>query len=93
MSTRIFNALLLCLLIISPVYLSAKKSYAVWMADSEMKRNPKSWILDFQQKLMWDYCNELELQSILQVWKRTGDIKYFDYTTVMLTPLFKKMEV
>jgi len=58
---------------------SAAKPYSVWMADSEMKRNPESWMVDFSKKLKWDYCNGLELQSIYQVWKLTADPKYFNY--------------
>lgn len=58
---------------------TAKTKYYVRMTDSEMIRNPESWMLDFQPKLKWDYCNGLELQSILQVWKKTGNQKYFDY--------------
>lgn len=53
--------------------------YYVWMADSEMKRNPESWMLDFSKAPKWNYCHGLELQSILQVWQKTNDCKYFDY--------------
>lgn len=58
---------------------SAAKPYSIWMADSEMKRNPESWMVDFSTKLKWDYCNGLELQSIYQVWKQTANPKYFNY--------------
>ncbi len=58
---------------------TAAKPYSVWMADSEMKRNPQSWMLDFAKKPKWDYCNGLELQSIYQVWKITADPRYFNY--------------
>ncbi|MDR0232820.1 MAG: glycoside hydrolase family 88 protein [Dysgonamonadaceae bacterium] len=53
--------------------------YYVRMADSEMKRNPESWMLDFSAQPKWNYCQGLVLQSILQVWKKTGDKKYFAY--------------
>lgn len=53
--------------------------YYVRMADSEMKRNPESWMLDFQQKLKWNYTHGLELDAFLDVWEKTGDKKYFDY--------------
>ena len=60
--------------------LTPKESkYYVRMADSEMKRNPESWMLDFSKKLKWDYCNGLELQAFLKVWEKTGDEKYFQY--------------
>jgi len=61
------------------IFVSAAKPYSVRMADSEMKRMPESWMTDFAKKLKWDYCNGLELQAIYQVWKLTGDQKYFDY--------------
>lgn len=49
------------------------------MADSEMKRNPEGWMLDFSKAPKWNYCHGLELESILDVWEKTGDSKYFDY--------------
>lgn len=58
---------------------TAKSKYYVRMADSEMKRNPESWMLDFQPKLKWDYCNGLELQAIFEVWNKTKQQKYLDY--------------
>ncbi len=60
-------------------YAEAAKKYYVRMTESEMKRNPESWMLDFAKKPKWGYCNGLELQSILQVWEKTNDKKYFDY--------------
>ena len=62
-----------------PMLVSAAKPYSVWMADSEMKRNPESWMIDFAKKPKWDYCNGLELQAIYQVWKITANPLYFNY--------------
>jgi unsaturated rhamnogalacturonyl hydrolase len=67
------------LLLAFPLLLSAAKPYSVRMADSEMKRNPESWMIDFAKSLKWDYCHGLELQSIMQVYQKTGDKKYLDY--------------
>ena len=53
--------------------------YSVHMADSEIERNPESWMLDFSKKPKWNYCHGLVLQSIGQVWEETKDQKYFDY--------------
>ncbi|SEA17255.1 unsaturated rhamnogalacturonyl hydrolase [Porphyromonadaceae bacterium NLAE-zl-C104] len=53
--------------------------YYVRMADSEMQRNPESWMIDFVKAIKWNYTHGLELQSILQVWEKTGDEKYFNY--------------
>lgn len=59
--------------------IKSDSKYYVRMADSEMKRNPEGWMLDFSKVPKWNYCHGLELQSILQVWQKTGDKKYFDY--------------
>lgn len=53
--------------------------YYVKMADSEMQRNPESWMLDFSAKPKWNYCHGLELMAIQQVFDQTGDQKYYDY--------------
>ncbi|WP_352422672.1 glycoside hydrolase family 88 protein [Proteiniphilum sp.] len=53
--------------------------YYVRMADSEMQRNPESWMIDFVKAPKWNYTHGLELQAILQVWEKTVDEKYFNY--------------
>lgn len=58
---------------------SDKQPWSVRMAESEMIRCPESWQLDFQPKLKWDYCHGLELQSMLDVYDRYGDCKFYDY--------------
>lgn len=57
----------------------ASGKYYVKVADSEMKRCPEAWMIDFSQAPKWNYCHGLVMQSILQVWKETGNQKYFDY--------------
>jgi unsaturated rhamnogalacturonyl hydrolase len=74
-----FKTSIIGFILLIPILVSAGKSYSIRMADSEMKRNPQSWMVDFSKKLKWDYCNGLELQSIYMVWKLTGDPKYFNY--------------
>lgn len=54
------------------------KNY-VRIADSEMKRMPESWMVDFSTSLKWNYCHGLELEAIYDVYKKTGDRKYYDY--------------
>ena len=71
--------LLICLLFISMLNSFGQVEYSTRMVDSEMKRNPESWMLDFSQKPKWNYTHGLELQAILQVWQKTGEQKYFDY--------------
>lgn len=44
-----------------------------------MIRCPESWQLDFQPRLKWDYCHGLELQSMLDVYDRYGDSKFYEY--------------
>lgn len=73
------KVLLVSSLLAIPLLLSAAEPYSVRMADSEMKRNPESWMIDFAKSLKWDYCHGLELQSIMQVFQKTGDKKYLDY--------------
>jgi unsaturated rhamnogalacturonyl hydrolase len=53
--------------------------YAVKMADSEMKRNPESWMLDFSKEPKWNYTQGLVLKAIYEVGEKTKDKKYFDY--------------
>lgn len=53
--------------------------YYVKMADSEMTRNPESWMVDFSTRIKWNYTHGLEMQSILQVAEKTGNEKYFNY--------------
>ncbi|MDD3511983.1 MAG: glycoside hydrolase family 88 protein [Fermentimonas sp.] len=54
-------------------------SYFIRMADSEMKRNPESWMVDFMDKIKWNYTHGLEMQAFIQVAEKTGNNKYFDY--------------
>ncbi len=70
---------LFILLFLFPTLILAAKPYSVRMADSEMKRNPQSWMIDFSSRPKWDYCMGLELQSIYQVWKLTANPVYFNY--------------
>ena len=72
------------------VSVNAKPKYFERMANSEMKRNPESWQIDFAKVPKWDYCNGLELQAFYKVWEKTGNEKYLNYiksyTDTMITP-------
>lgn len=59
--------------------LQNEKSWAERMADSEMKRNPEAWSLDFVQKPKWNYTNGLVLTAIERVWQKTGNDAYYNY--------------
>ncbi|MFR9164907.1 MAG: glycoside hydrolase family 105 protein [Dysgonomonas sp.] len=76
MRNIIFILFTVCLFTVSAK--AQPKNYQV-MADSEMKRNPEAWMLDFSKTPKWNYCHGLVIQSILQVWNKTDDQKYFDY--------------
>jgi unsaturated rhamnogalacturonyl hydrolase len=54
-------------------------TYAVRLADSEMKRCPEPWRLDFHQTPKWGYSQGVELQAFLNLYEVTGDRKYRDY--------------
>ncbi len=59
--------------------ISSHPKYYIWMTESEMQRNPESWMVDFSKELKWNYCHGLELGAILDVWNKTGNRRYFDY--------------
>ena len=63
----------------SDIDYNEKAKYYVRMADSEMKRNPESWMLDFSSQPKWNYTQGLVLNSIAGIWKKTNDEKYFSY--------------
>ncbi|MCP2043367.1 glycoside hydrolase family 105 protein [Pontibacter sp. HSC-36F09] len=58
---------------------AAEKPWSVWMADSDIKRNPEGWMIDFKEKPKWDYTQGLFASAIEQVWEKTGDEKYLTY--------------
>lgn len=76
MKVRLF---VLLLSVASILTMEAQTKYYVRLADSEIKRNPESWMLDFSAKPKWNYCHGLELQAIFQVWQKTFDQSYYDY--------------
>lgn len=72
-------SIILLFLLASVAMVEAQQKYYIRMADSEIKRNPEPWMLDFSKAPKWNYCHGLELQAILQVWQKTGIGKYYDY--------------
>lgn len=67
----------LFLLLLTSVSYSQKTG--VLFADSEMKRFPQAWQLDHGKRLYFGYAQGVGCTAMLQVWKETGDRKYFDY--------------
>ena len=54
-------------------------SYAEKMAQSEIKRNPEGWTLDFNEKPKWEYTHGLVMMAMERVWQETGDEQYYNY--------------
>ncbi len=77
MKTKI--QLLSILFLISFLTAHAAKPYYIRMCDSEMKRNPQSWMVDFSKRPVWSYTQGLEMLAFLQVYEKTHTQKYFEY--------------
>ena len=55
------------------------KHYSEWMTRSEMKRYPKSYLLDFSNRPKWSYVMGIELEGMLDTYLRYGGQDIFDY--------------
>ena len=53
----------------------------ILFAESEMKRCPEAWQLDYGKRLYFGYSQGVGCLAMLKVWKATGDRKYLDYVT------------
>ena len=64
------------------------KHYSEWLTYSEMKRVPKSYLLDFSNKPKWSYVMGIELEGMLDTYLRYGGediLKYCkEYTDTMI---------
>ena len=62
--------------------------YSEWLTYSEMKRVPKSYLLDFSKKPKWSYVMGIELESMLDTYLKYGgeDIRKYcqEYTDTMI---------
>jgi len=58
---------------------AAEKPWSVRMADSVMLRTPDPLRLDVVDTPRWEYTQGLVLKAILEVWRVTGDERYWDY--------------
>lgn len=56
-----------------------ENSTAQRFADSEMKRFPEAWQLDHGKRLYFGYSQGLGASAMLQLWKKTGDNRYYTY--------------
>ena len=75
---KMFSSVVLLALVSSGVYAQEDKMY-VKMADSEMKRFPEAWQIDWAKRPVFGYCQGVVTLSMLKVWKATGDDKYYKY--------------
>lgn len=57
----------------------APDTYYRMFADSEMRRFPEAWQLDHGKRLYFGYSQGVGCCAMLQMWKKTGDRRYFDY--------------
>jgi len=57
----------------------AVRHYSEWMTYSEMKRTPKSFLLDFSQRPKWSYVMGIELEAMLDTYLRYGGERIWDY--------------
>ena len=55
------------------------RHYSEWMTYSEMKRYPKSYLLDFSNRPKWSYVMGIELEGMLDTYLRYGGQDIFDY--------------
>ncbi|HHX31742.1 MAG TPA: glycosyl hydrolase family 88 [Bacteroidales bacterium] len=81
---KVFLILLLAIPILYQCNESGQKKnntepYYIRMADSEIQRNPESWMVDFMDKIKWNYTHGLEMQAFTKVYEKTGNNIYFDY--------------
>ena len=64
------------------------KHYSEWMTYSEMKRTPRSYLLDFSSRPKWSYVMGIELEGMLDTYLRYGgeDIRKYcqEYTDTMI---------
>ncbi|MCD0475526.1 glycoside hydrolase family 88 protein [Flavobacterium sp. EDS] len=61
------------------VVISKDLKWSEKMALSIMKRHPESYMIDDVKEPKWDYVHGLVLTSFEELYKKTGDVKYYDY--------------
>lgn len=55
------------------------KEWAVKVADSDIKRNPELWMVDFSEKPEWNYTHGLIAKAMMQLFYTTNDLRYYEY--------------
>jgi unsaturated rhamnogalacturonyl hydrolase len=64
--------------------------YAKKMADSDMKRNPEGWMIDFREKPKWEYTHGLMMNSHLELYEETRNERYLDYVKAFADTMMKE---
>ena len=78
-TSLLFIPLVSLLLNCSSVKEAAADPWYIRMADSEMQRYPESWMVDFSEKIKWNYTHGLEMLAMIQASEKSGDEKYYRY--------------
>lgn len=58
---------------------NAAKPWSVRMAESEMTRFPKAYMIEKAKAPRWGYCHGLVCTAIEGVWKQTNDVRFYNY--------------
>ena len=75
-------SLSLFILIGTVLYAHPATNYTAWavkIADSEIAHNPELWMADFVKAPKWDYTQGLVANSIIQLYGKTKDQRYYNY--------------
>ncbi|OJX91317.1 MAG: hypothetical protein BGP01_12970 [Paludibacter sp. 47-17] len=56
-----------------------QKKLSIRMVESEMKRNPESWMVDFAKAPKWDYTHGLQLQAMAMAGNAFDNPGFFNY--------------
>ena len=78
-SMKTLACLIVALLMGGQAAVAQEAKMYVRMADSEMKRFPEAWQVDWAKRPVFGYCQGVVALSMLKVWKETGDDKYYKY--------------
>lgn len=63
-----------------PLWGRPSQPLSVWMAQSELQRHPDATTLDnMQGRYKWNYTSSIELLSLLDLYRSTGDSCYWHY--------------
>ena len=63
----------------SPKLSADSKRWSVKMAESVIRRSPEPWNLETGSQPRWEYTYGLVSKAILEVWRITGNDRYFQY--------------